>query len=102
MAANTLANIAAATAAGYTETVLDRGASAPAATRFEVVLEKHLVGEPGRTGVRTRAYGQGANQGAAETVALAALNFQRDHRYGKDNGAVSKGGDGGTLTLDTH
>jgi len=104
MAANTLANVAAAVAAGYTEVTLDRGASfADATRRWEVVFEKRLVGEPGRANqTPLRAYGWGANQAAAETVALAALNFQRDHRYGKDSAAVSKGADGGTLTLDVH
>lgn len=102
MAANTLANIAAATAAGYKEVVTDRGASfANPAVRYEVLLEKPVVGEPGKaTPQPIRAYGQGSSQANAETQALAALNGQRDHRYGKDSAAVSKGSAGGTLVLD--
>lgn len=103
MADNAFANIAAATAAGYSETVLDRGASFPnASVRFEVTLEKRVVGEPGRNGTMLRSMGQGANQAAAETQALAGLNFQRKHRYGQDSTAVSKGADGGTLTIDSN
>jgi hypothetical protein len=91
-----LANIAAAVSAGYSETVLDRGAShVPAATRYTVTLEKHLSGDSS-AGAPWRAYGQGATQGDAETQALAGLNKQRDHRY-----AGTTGPRGGTLTVDT-
>lgn len=103
MADNAYANVAAAVAAGYSETVLDRGASfANPAVRFEVTLEKRVVGEPGRNGTALRAFGQGASQVAAEAVALSAINYQRKHRYGLDSTAVSKGGDGGTLAVDVN
>jgi hypothetical protein len=91
-----LANIAAATSAGYSETVLDRGSNY-GADRFTVTLEKHLVGEPGgSSGAPWRAYGQGSTQAAAETQALAALNAQRAHLY------AGTGAHGGTLTTDQH
>lgn len=94
------ASIAAATAAGYKEIVLDRGASANVATRYEVTLEKPIVGEPGSSGGMLRAFGQGSTQAAAEAQALAALNEQRAHRYGRGGG--NKGAYGGSLTIDTH
>lgn len=101
MAANTLANIAAATAAGYKEITLDRGASfAPATRRWLVILEKQVVGEPGSTGGLVRQYAEGPDQATAEATVLASLNFFRDHRYGKDSTAASKGSQGGNLTLD--
>lgn len=102
MALNALANIAAAVAAGYKDTVLDRGASfSPASLRYEVTLEGQQVGEPSsQSHIQLRAFGQGASQAAAETVALNALNNQRLHRYGADSGSVSKGPHGGTHTLD--
>lgn len=102
MAVKTLANIAAAVAAGYTETVLDRGASfSPAANRFEVLLEKQLTGEPNaQASVLFRAFGQGANQAAAEAVALAALISERQFRYGTDVGTTSTGPHSGAHTLD--
>jgi hypothetical protein len=90
-----LANIAAAIAAGYSETVNDKGASfADPAHRYTVTLEKHLVGDNGQSGGPTRAYGQGSSQANAETQALAALNAQRGHRY------AGSGSNGGTLTTD--
>jgi hypothetical protein len=102
MALAALANIAAATAAGYKETVLDRGASfSPAGVRFEVTLEGQQVGEPGgQSHVQLRAFGQGSSQANAETVALAALNNQRLHRYGADSGSVSKGNHLGQHVID--
>lgn len=102
MALAALANIAAATAAGYKEVVLDRGASfTPAARRFEVLLEKQLIGEPGfEANIMIRALGQGLDQPTAEGVALAALNAERLHRYGADTGTASKGPKGGQHTID--
>ena len=103
MADIAFANIAAATAAGYSETVLDRGASfANPAVRFEVTLEKLLVGEPTSSGGPIRAFGQGASQVAAEAVALAALNQQRYKRYGLDDSQTFKGPRGQTITKDLH
>jgi len=87
MALAALANIAAATTAGYKEIVhvgLD--------SQTYVLLEKPLTGDPdGGSGLVRRAYGVGATQGAAETMALAALNDARLHRYGADTGATSTG-----------
>jgi hypothetical protein len=94
-----LANLAASVAAGYKEIVNDKGASF-GANRFTVTLEKPTVGEPGATGGLLRSYGQGATQAAAEAQALAALNEQRAHRYGRAGGNV--GGYGGSLTIDQH
>lgn len=100
------ANITAATTAGYKEVVTDRGAAYnPAGQRFYVLLEKPIVGESGASGGVIRAHGEGANQTAAEAVALAALNTQRNHRYGgapgrADADASSNGPRGGTLTAD--
>ncbi len=42
-----------------------------------------MTGEAGYTGTRIRAHGEGASQAAAEAIALAALNKQRAHRYGR-------------------
>ena len=82
-----LASIAAAVTAGYSETVLDRGASANPAVRYFVTLEKQLVG--GRqSGVMYRAFGEASSQAAAETQALANLNGKRALRY---NGANATG-----------
>ena len=83
-----LANIAAATSAGYSETVLDRGVGANPATRWEVTLEKNLVGGTG-SGFPFRGFGVGASQAAAETQALGDLNGARQLRY---NGAKDAGG----------
>lgn len=79
-----LADIAACVSAGYKEVVLDRGAGAVAATRYEVLLEKQLVG--GRqSGIMLRGFGQGSSQANAEAAALATLNGDRRHRYGGAN-----------------
>jgi hypothetical protein len=83
------ANIAVAVAAGYSETVNDRGASFPnASALFEVTLERYVTGGGG-TGSMFRALGQGSSQAVAEAVALAALNAQRRHRYGGAPGRAS-------------
>ncbi|MDF2753411.1 MAG: hypothetical protein K0S82_1794 [Gaiellaceae bacterium] len=76
-------NIAAAVGAGFKQITTDRGAASSVNDRFEVTLEKHLVGGALRRGSIMRATGQGATQGAAETAAVASLNAQRDLRYGK-------------------
>lgn len=64
------------------------------------MLEKRLTGG-GHSGVMFRAIGEGATQGAAETQAVAALNEQRAHRYGRGatNSVSSRGG--AALTADT-
>ena len=74
-----LANIAAATTAGYKETVFTR------LGKTHVVLEKTLTGDSKSDIVQGRAYGEGVDQASAETVALAALNAQRAHRLRGSN-----------------
>ena len=103
MASKDFANIAAPTAAGWKETVTDRGASfSPASRRFLVVLDKPVTGETGaQSGSRLEASGEGSSQVNAEAVALAACNNKRLHRYGADT-AVSTGPHGGALTTDTN
>ena len=89
-----MANVAAATSAGHSETVLDRGSGANPAVRYEVTLEKQLVG--GRQSAGTwRAFGQGSSQANAETQALANLNGKRALRYAGANDAY-----GAALTVD--
>ena len=73
MAVTDFASVGAATGAGYVEVVLDRGASWTASSRYEVVLEKQLVGGAG-TGVMFRGFGVGSSQALAEAQALATLN----------------------------
>ena len=91
-----LADLAAATTAGYKEIVLDRGSGASPATRYEVTLEKQLVG--GRqSGGLYRAFGVGVSQAAAETQALANLNGKRALRYNGANDAY-----GAVLTVDVN
>ena|SRR5690348_14863349 len=84
MAANTLASIAAATAAGYVleRTTLLNGNNV---TR----LRKHFSGQDGVAGGPLLFTGEGTSSGAADTAALANLNFWRDQRYGKDSAAAS-------------
>src|SRR5690349_12387704 len=84
-----LANIGAATAAGYREVVSTRPDGS-----FVVMLERYLGGDAGQSGAPWRAYGQGSSQAAAETQALASLNSQRRHRY------AGTGSHGGSLTTD--
>lgn len=102
MALAALANFAAATAAGYTEIALDRGASyLPATRRWLVTLEKMLTGEPASEAtIIVRAVGESDTQANARTQAVAALNGQRLHRYGADTGTASKGPKGGQHTID--
>ena len=78
-----LASIAAATGAGYKEIVIQKSANL-----FQVILEKALAGAAGQDVSQTRAYGEGTTQANAETVALAALNDQRDHRQRKTGGTL--------------
>lgn len=94
MAVTDLADLGAATSAGYKEVVLDRGSGANPATRYEVTLEKQLVGGK-QSGATWRAFGQGASQAAAETQALANLNGKRALRYAGANDAY-----GAPLTVD--
>lgn len=95
------ANHAAAVTAGYKSILLDNGALAPDPTaRYEVTLEKHLVGGIGRSGGLQRAHGVGSSQAAAETRALAALEGMRNYRYGNAAAGGSLSQDGAALTVD--
>ena len=94
------ANQAAAVAAGFKSTVTDRASTVPASERFEVTLEKHIVGGAGRRGGPLRAYGVGSSQANAEAAAAAALNTQRNHRYGHAAAGGSKSQDLQDLTVD--
>jgi len=84
MAANALANIAAATAAGYTleRTTLPNGNNV---TR----LSKKTSGIPGKEGAFLQWQGEAASSGAADTAALTNLNRWRDDRYGVDSAQAS-------------
>src|SRR5690349_2838817 len=78
-----LASIGAATSAGYREQTVDHGSGFPDSShRWEVTLEKWLVGAPGQSGFMLRAVGSADTQANAEAVALSALNAQRRQRYG--------------------
>ncbi len=95
------ASHAAAVTAGYTSTLTDRGVLYKfPAERYEVVLQRRVVGGAGRRGGPLRAYGVGSSQANAETRAIAALNNQRDHRYGFAAAGGSKSHDGAALTVD--
>lgn len=95
------ANIAAATTAGYKETATDRGAAfLPAAERWHVVLDKPVVGQTGASGGLISAVGYGTSQANAETQALAALNKQRQIRYGHGSANTGVGANGGAMTDD--
>lgn len=80
-----LANIAAATAAGYKEVATQKG------SLWQVTLEKTMTDTGGHDIVLHKSHGEGASQGAAETVALAALNTQRDERSRKGKGTIDVG-----------
>lgn len=94
------ANHAAAVTAGFKSVLTDRGSSVAPAVRYEVMLEKYLVGPVGRRGGPMRAYGVGSSQANAEAAAASALNMQRDHRYGKGAAGGSTSQDGQALTVD--
>jgi hypothetical protein len=102
-----LASVAAATAAGYIRTQLDRGSAVVGGNipldRHETTLSKMLSGDDGQSGFELRAKGSSpTSAAAADTVALAALNNQRGNRYGFGS-ATNKGTHGAsqsTLTRD--
>lgn len=94
------ANHAAVVAAGFTATTNDLGATAEAAVRYEVTYEKSIVGGAQRSGGPLRAFGQGSSEANARTAAVAALNSQRDYRYGAAAAGGSKNQDGDALTVD--
>ena len=85
MAANTLASIAAATAAGYKleRTLLPGGQNI-------TKLSKAITGTEGQSGRYVEFAGDSSvSAGAADTAALANLNKWRDNRYGPDSAAAS-------------
>ena len=96
-----LAAHANATAAGYARTQTDRGASF-GVNRFISVYEKPVVGVQGSGGVLRATGISGVSQAAADTAALAALNAQRGHRYGKGSANTGKNVAGDSLTDDLH
>lgn len=79
-----LASIAAATTAGYSEIVVNRG------SKFNVTLEKLQPDVSGHDVVTVRSHGEGSTQVAAETQALAALNHQRDIRSRVKGGTIDQ------------
>lgn len=82
-----LANIAAATSAGYKEIVTQNGAG-----KWFVTLEKTVTDTAGHDIVLHKSYGESvSSQAAAEAVALAALNTQRDERTRKGKGTIDVG-----------
>lgn len=84
MAANAFANIAAATAAGYT---LER--TTLASGRNVTRLSKRTSGMPGKEGSLVTFDGEASTSGAADTAALANLNAWRNNRYGVDSAQAS-------------
>lgn len=84
MAAIALANIAAATAAGYKleRTVLTNGNTL-------VKLSKAVSGQEGVKGQYVEFCGEALVQGTADTAALTNLNRWRDNRYGPDSAGNS-------------
>lgn len=98
-----LANDAAALAAGYLRTQLDRGATYTGG-RFMSRYAKNMAGQPGQGGgqVVLEAVSD-VNQADADTKALANLNAWRNNRYGfaAAGGSLSPVS-GGALTVDSH
>jgi hypothetical protein len=77
-----LASAAAAVAAGYIKTQTDRGAGA-GSPRYITTFDKLVIGGGDEAHANTRAVGTSdASAAAADTQALAALNGQRNIRYG--------------------
>lgn len=80
-----LANVAAATAAGYTLTQYVNTQS-----RRVAILEKKLAGATGTSGGKLQGVGDDpSNATTARTNALASLNGARRHRYAGTPGATS-------------
>lgn len=79
-----LANIAAATAAGYKEIAAQKTNGL-----WQVTLEKTVTDVLGHDIVLHRSFGESTvSQAAAEAIALAALNTQRDERQRKTRGTI--------------
>lgn len=82
-----LANIAAAISAGYKEIVTQNGAG-----KWFVSLEKTVTDVNGHDIVLHKQNGESTvSQAAAETIALAALNVERDLRTRKGKGTIDVG-----------
>lgn len=82
-----LANIAAATAAGYVEIAKQNGAG-----KWFVTLEKLVTDVNGHDVILHKQHGESTvSQAAAETQALAGLNVERDLRTRKGKGAIDVG-----------
>lgn len=82
-----LASIAAATTAGYKEIVTQNGAG-----KWFVSLEKVLTDENGHDIVIHKQQGESTvSQAAAEAIALAGLNVERDLRSRHGKGAIDVG-----------
>lgn len=95
------ASVAAAITAGYIKTQTDMGAAFKG-NRFRTLLEKPIIGEPGKSGSMLRAYGESSVDAAtADAQALAALNGARNVTYGT-GAASNKGGLGGAMTHDVN
>jgi hypothetical protein len=94
-----LANLAAATAAGYKLTEHDTGvASDP--KRFKTTLAKWITGGAAEAGFEFRADGfDSTSQANARTNAVAALNGARKLRWGA-GATANKDLQGNTLTID--
>lgn len=93
------ASVSAAVTAGYIKTQTDRGVGFKGGGRYWTQLEKYVnEGEAG--GFMLRAHGESSvDQPTADTNALAALNGQRNVRYGT-GASAGKNAKGTTLTFD--
>ena len=99
MATTAFSTTSAATGAGYKLVEKDNGATAT--PRFVATFEKYVVGGTHQAGFRLNAIGVSQTAaGTARANALAALNNQRQNRWGFDNAAVSKDTQGNALTID--
>lgn len=96
-----LAAHANADSAGYKRTQLDRGSGK--SPRWITRYEKPSAGMPGQSGgLMSVEVTSDVNQADADTKALAALNTQRNFRYGFAAAGGSVGPAGGALTVDSH
>lgn len=115
MAVTNHANDAAVTGAGYRKVQIDRGATPGVqdknpAPRFMTHYSKPVTGAAGGSGDGgglLEAFGESnVSAAAADTQAVAALNAERQHRYGGSPGRASGGAEsptsrGGTHTADS-
>lgn len=95
-----LADNAAVVAAGYTREQYDRGVGK--SPRWITRYSKPTIGAPGQSGGVTRAeVGSDISQADADAKALVSINGQRRTRYGA-GATAGTGGNGGTMTFDSH